>query len=76
VYDMRARLDAPAETLAVAAGKFSASKISIRLFQRGKEVPGTSFTTWLAHDAARTPVLMLAEMPFGNLRVELVSAVQ
>jgi hypothetical protein len=76
VYDMRARLDAPAETLAVAAGKFSVSKISIRLFQREKEVPGTSFTAWLAHDTARTPVLMLAEMPFGNLRVELVSAVQ
>jgi hypothetical protein len=76
VYDMRARLDVPTETLAVAAGNFSVSKISIRLFQRGKEVPGTNFTAWLAHDAARTPVLMLAEMPFGNLRVELVSAVQ
>ena len=76
VYDVRARLDAPAETLAVAAGKFSVSKISIRLFRREKEVPGTSFTAWLAHDTARTPVLMLAEMPFGNLRVELVSAVQ
>jgi len=76
VYDMRARLDAPAETIAVAAGKFSVSKISIRLFQRETEVPGTSFTAWLAHDAARTPVLMLAEMPFGNLRAELVSASQ
>lgn len=76
VYDMRARLDVPAETVAVAAGNFSVSKISIRLFQRGKEVPGTSFTAWLANDAARTPVLMVAEMPFGNLRVELVSAVQ
>jgi len=40
VYDMRARLDVPAETVAVAAGNFSVSKISIRLFQRGKEVPG------------------------------------
>src|ERR1700741_1571667 len=39
VYYMRARLDVPAETVAVAAGNFSASKISIRLFQRGKEVP-------------------------------------
>jgi uncharacterized protein DUF3108 len=76
VYDMRARLDVPAETVAVAAGNFSVSKISIRLFQRGKEVPGTSFAAWLANDAARTPVLLIAEMPFGNLRVELVSAVQ
>jgi Protein of unknown function (DUF3108) len=76
VYDMRARLDVPAETVAVAAGNFSVSKISIRLFQRGKEVPGTSFTTWLANDAARTPVLLVAEMPLGNFRVELASAVQ
>jgi hypothetical protein len=76
VYGMRARLDVPAETLGVAAGNFSVSKISIHLFQHGKEVPGTSFTAWLANDAARTPVLMVAEMPFGNLRVELVSAVQ
>ena len=76
VYDMRARLDVPAETVAVAAGNFSVSKISIRLFQHGKEVPGTSFTAWLANDAARTPVLLVAEMPLGNFRVELVSAVQ
>jgi len=76
VYDMRARLDVPAETVAVAAGNFSVSKISIRLFQRGKEVPGTSFTAWLANDAARTPVLLVAEMPLGNFRVELASAVQ
>jgi hypothetical protein len=76
VYEMRAQLEVPEEALAVAAGNYSASKISIRLFQRGKEVAGTSFTAWLAHDAARTPVLMVAEMPFGNLRVELVSASQ
>jgi hypothetical protein len=76
VYEMRARLDVPAETLAVAAGNFSASKISIRLFQGGKEVAGNNFTGWLANDAARTPVLLVAEMPFGNLRMELVSAVQ
>lgn len=76
VYDMRARVDVPAETVAVAAGNFSVSKISIRLFQRGKEISGESFTVWVANDAARTPVLLVAEMPFGNLRVELVSAQQ
>lgn len=76
VYEMRARLEVPEETIAVAAGNFSASKISIRLYQRGKEVAGTNFTAWLANDAARTPVLLMAEMPFGSLRVELISAVQ
>jgi hypothetical protein len=76
IYEMRARLEVPEETIAVAAGNFSSVKISIHLFQRGKEVAGTSFTAWLARDAACTPVLMIAEMPFGNLRVELVSASQ
>jgi hypothetical protein len=76
VYEMRARMEVPNETVAVAAGKFSASKISIRLFQRGKEVPGMSFVAWMAHDTARTPVLMEAELPMGNLRAELVSASQ
>jgi hypothetical protein len=76
VYEIRASLEVSEETIAVAAGNFSSAKISIRLFQRGKEVPGTSFAAWLAHDGARTPVLMVAEMPFGNLRAELVSASQ
>jgi hypothetical protein len=26
---------------------------------------------WFAHNTARTPVLVLAEMPVGNVRVEL-----
>jgi hypothetical protein len=76
VYELRARLDVPAETVAVAAGNFSVSRIGIRLFQRGKEVDGITFSASLAHDKARTPVLMQADMPFGNLRVELISAVQ
>lgn len=76
VYEMRARLEIPSETVAVAAGNFSTSKISIRLFQRGKEVPGMNFAAWMAHDAARTPVLMEAELPMGKLRAELVSASQ
>ncbi|MGH9745169.1 MAG: DUF3108 domain-containing protein [Candidatus Acidiferrales bacterium] len=76
VYELRARLEVPAETVAVAAGNYSVSRISVRLFQRGKEVDGTSFSASLAHDKARTPVLMQADLPFGSLRVELVSAVQ
>jgi hypothetical protein len=76
VYELRARLEVPAETVAVAAGNFSVSRIGVRLFQRGKEVDGITFSASLAHDKARTPVLMQADLPFGNLRVELVSAVQ
>lgn len=74
VYEMRARREVPAETIAVTAGNYSTSRISIHLFQREKEVGGMSFLAWLAHDAARTPVLMQADMSFGTLRVELTSA--
>jgi hypothetical protein len=31
---------------------------------------------WIANDTARTPVLMQAQMPFGNLRAELTSESQ
>lgn len=76
VYELRARLVAASEPIAVAAGKYSASRISIRLFLHDKEVSGMSFSAWLANDPARTPVLMQADLPFGNLRVELTSATE
>jgi len=74
VYEIRARQDATEETVSVAAGKYSASRISIRLFQHDKEISGMKFSAWFAHNAARTPVLIQADLPFGNLRVELTSA--
>jgi len=76
VYELRARVVAANEAISVAAGNYSASRISIHLFQRDKEVSGMSFSAWLAHDPARTPVLMQADLPFGNLRVELTSVAQ
>ncbi|MFZ3215612.1 MAG: DUF3108 domain-containing protein [Candidatus Acidiferrales bacterium] len=74
LYEMEAREEAGPEAVTVAAGKFQATKVSIRLFARGKEVPHTNFAAWLAQDPARTPVLILAEMPMGNVRVELAAA--
>jgi len=76
VYEIRVRQDAPDEAVSVAAGRYSASRISIRLFLHDKEISGMKFSAWLAHDAARTPVLIQADLPFGNLRVELTSASQ
>lgn len=76
VYEIRARQDAPDETISVAAGKFSSSRVSVRIFQNNKEVTGMNFSAWFAHDAPRTPVLIQADLPFGNLRVELTSASQ
>jgi hypothetical protein len=74
LYEVHARREAASEEVAVDAGKFQATKISLRLFEYGKEVPHTGFLVWFAHDAARTPVLVLAEMPVGNVRVELAPA--
>jgi Protein of unknown function (DUF3108) len=74
LYDLRARLEAASESVAVDAGNFQATKISLRLFEHGREVPRTSFLVWFAHNDARTPVLMSAEMPLGNVRVELTTA--
>jgi hypothetical protein len=72
VYEMRAQRNAPNETIKVNAGSFSASRISIRAFQHEKELSSIRFVVWLANDAARTPILMEADLPFGNLRAELI----
>ena len=74
LYDVRARQEAASETVAVDAGNFQATKISLHLFEHGKEVPHTGFLVWFAHNPARTPLLVLAEMPVGNVRVELATA--
>src|SRR5271154_3126824 len=74
LYEVRARQVAASEAVAVDAGNFQATKISLRLFEHGKEVPHANFLVWFAHNAARTPVLVVAEMPLGNFRVELVAA--
>ena len=74
MYEMRATREDANEPVAVAAGQFSTSRISIQLFQYEREVDNLHFEVWLANDAAKTPVLMRADLPFGNIRVELVSA--
>lgn len=73
LYEMRAKMEASDEAVTVPAGTFSAARIAIQVFPHEKEVPGVSFTVWLTRDAARTPVVMKAELPFGSLRVEMAS---
>jgi hypothetical protein len=75
LYEMHARRDEANEPVTIAAARFSTSRISIRLFRYQKQVAGLRFEVWLANDAARTPVLMRADLPFGNVRAELTSAV-
>ena len=74
LYEMRAGRQSAGEAITLAAGRFTASRIVVRVFQYEKEVAGIRFVLWLADNAARAPVVMQAEMPFGNLHAELVTA--
>lgn len=74
LYEVKARLALERGEVSVPAGKFAASRIALRVFEHGREVPQTSFALWLAQDAARTPVLMEVEVPFGSGRIELTRA--
>ncbi len=73
-YEVESRLEASADKVSVPAGNFLATRIGVRVFERGTELAGTHFQLWLAHDAKGTPVLLEAELPLGSARVELVRA--
>ena len=74
LYDVRARLTGKAEAVTVPAGDFTASKIDLQVFDNGVEAKDAHFTLYLANNAARTPVLLEAVMPFATARVELSKA--
>jgi uncharacterized protein DUF3108 len=74
LYDVRARLKADAQNVSVPAGDFTASKIELRVFDNGAEMKDSHFFLYLAHNSARTPVLLEAVLPFADARVELVRA--
>lgn len=73
LYEVFAHLEANADSVEVDAGSFTASRVSIRVFQDGKEKSDIRFTIWFANDVAHTPVQFVAELPFGSLRVGLTS---
>jgi hypothetical protein len=74
LYDVRAKLAGTSASVTVPAGNYTASKITIRVFDNGLEMKDASFTLYLANTAARTPVLLEATLPFATARVELVNA--
>jgi hypothetical protein len=74
LYDVRAKIAGTSESVIVPAGKYTASKIEIRVFEDGVEMKDASFTLHLANNAGRTPVLLEAIMPFATARVELLKA--
>jgi Protein of unknown function (DUF3108) len=71
LYDAVARIDTPQGNVSVPAGNFPAYRIAIRLFDHGKELTDTRLWLWIARDAAHTPVLVEADIPFGTSRIEL-----
>ncbi len=71
LYDVVARVDTPQGTVSVPAGNVPAFRIALRLFDHGKEVTDTRLWVWIARDAAHTPVLVEADIPFGTARIEL-----
>jgi hypothetical protein len=74
LYELRAKFGPGSEAVTVPAGVYTASKITIRIFEDGVEKKDASFTLYLANNAARTPVLLEAVMPFATARVELLTA--
>ncbi len=72
LYDVRAKLLGTSE-VKVPAGRYTAATIDVRVFENGAEMKDAHFTLYLAHDAARTPVLLQAVLPFAEARVELQS---
>jgi len=76
LFEMRAQRDTPSENVKISSGTFSAERISIRVFQYDKEISAIHFVMWIANDTAHTPVVLQADLPFGNIRAELISAPQ
>jgi Protein of unknown function (DUF3108) len=74
LYDVRAKLAGGGETVTVIAGSYKTSKIEIHVFENGEEMKDAHFTIYLADNAARTPVLLEAVMPFATATVQLQKA--
>lgn len=74
LYEVVARLVQTSGQVQVPAGAYAVSRIEVRVFERGVEMKDTRFVLSLANNAARTPVLLEAEIPFGQARVELTQS--
>jgi hypothetical protein len=74
LYDVRAKLVSAAEAVTVPAGSYKTSKIEIHVFENGQEMKDAHFTIYFANNAAHTPVLLEAIMPFATAQVQLVHA--
>lgn len=72
-YDVQAQRESAGMPVIVAAGSFQVTRIALRVFTGGQELTDLKVWLSLAQDAARTPVLIEAEAPFGTVRAELTA---
>lgn len=73
LYEVQASLASASESVAVPTGSYTATKIEIRVFADGAEMKDAHFALYLAHDDAKTPVLLEAILPWTTARVSLKS---
>jgi Protein of unknown function (DUF3108) len=73
LYEAVARVGQASAKVTVPAGDFVASRIDVKLFDRGRELSTMHFSLWLAQGPARTPVLIEAVVPIGTARIELTA---
>jgi hypothetical protein len=74
LYDVRAVLAGKSQSVSVAAGKYTTTKIEIHVMDNGMEMKDAHFLLYLADGAERLPVLLEAVLPVATARVELVKA--
>ena len=74
LYDVHSKFTGASENVVVPSGKYTASKIEIRVFDNGVEMKDANFVLYLANLAAHTPVLLEATLPFATARVDLLKA--
>ncbi|MBI3405212.1 MAG: DUF3108 domain-containing protein [Acidobacteria bacterium] len=71
LYEVKARILQEKADATVPSGNYSTTRIQLIIYERGRELTETKIWAWLANDEKRTPVLIEASLPFGDLRVEL-----
>jgi Protein of unknown function (DUF3108) len=74
LYDVRAVLVGKSQSVSVAAGRYSTTKIEIHVMDSGTEMKDAHFLLYLADGPERLPVLMEAVLPVATARVELTKA--
>jgi hypothetical protein len=72
LYEMHARVELPSDIVNIGGRDVKATKVSVQLFQ-GSYLSRTKCFVWFSQDAARIPLVIQAQVPYGSMRAELVS---